>query len=81
MLPVKKDSKNVKNPGFKKVETIVIDEIEPKEEIKDVKETVTEAKATQNSPINVHVPVTESFLSNLGSLQGLVNIHFHIHTK
>ena len=50
-----------------------------KEEIKpDVKPSVTLYKTKGR---DVHVPVTSGNPIDFNSLQGLINIHFHFHSK
>ena len=50
-----------------------------KEEIKpDVKPSVTLDKT---KGLDVHVPVTSGNPIDFNSLQGLINIHFHFHSK
>ena len=50
-----------------------------KEEIKpDVKPSVTLDKT---KGLDVHVPVTSDNPIDFNSLQGLINIHFHFHSK
>ena len=50
-----------------------------KEEVKpDVKPSVTLDKTRG---LDVHVPVTTGNLIDFNSLQGLINIHFHFHSK
>ena len=50
-----------------------------KEEVKpDVKTSVTLDKT---KGLDVHVPVTSGNLIDFNSLQGLINIHFHFHSK
>ena len=47
-------------------------------ENKEIKPAINDSKPT---PIDVHVPINGANLSNLASLQGMVNIHFHIYQK